>query len=57
MKNSKYLTMTGLAHSFFSSFKFPIEKVKRDPVMLPALPHHGKAVIGTIVSGHRISET
>lgn len=24
--------------------------------MFPALPHHGKAVVGTIVSGHRIRD-
>ncbi|OGX06859.1 MAG: hypothetical protein A3G87_01520 [Omnitrophica bacterium RIFCSPLOWO2_12_FULL_50_11] len=52
----KRLTMTRLAHARLGSLEFPIEKVEGHPVMFPTLPHPSQAMIGTVVSGHRIRD-
>jgi hypothetical protein len=54
VKKPERLAMSGRTHLLFGALEFPIEKVKRVPVMIPTLPHHGKPMVGTIVPGHRI---
>jgi hypothetical protein len=54
VKKPENLAMLGCAHLLFGSLEFPREKVKRVPVMIPALPHHGKPMIGAIITGHSI---
>ena len=56
MKKLKSFTMIRCVHLFFGLLEFPIEKVKGDPIMFPALPHHGESMIGAIVAAHGIRD-
>lgn len=56
MKLLKRLTMMRATHPLFGPSEFPIKEVKGEAVIIPTLPHHGKPMIRTVISGHCIGD-